>query len=253
MDQLLSQGIAFIILAGIIWGLTKLLRCRPIDTGITDPGKSSTRAFIAVACTIVLLVLFEFLRRLPQAGILGYGGDFLLLGDLVQSVIVFLLFLLPAWIFTVRAKEPLRSMGISRINLWQSLVIAFILVAIMMFIQHGDVIAVLKGLEQRNGIRLIYFAFIGFEEEILFRGYLQTRLVAWLGRWRGWGLASVIMAVGHFPLRMLIDDKALGTAFVDSLSLIPASLFFGFLMLRTGNVMAPAILHWFTNWVSELN
>ena len=53
-------------------------------------------------------------------------------------------------------------------------------------------------------------------------------------------------------VRMVIDGTTLGTAITNSLTLIPASLFFGFLMLRTGNVIAPAIMHTFTNWISEL-
>ena len=60
-------------------------------------------------------------------------------------------------------------------------------------------------------------------------------------------LASTIMAVAHFPLRMIIEGKTLSDAFFDSLVLIPVSLFFGYLMLRTKNVLAPAIIHTFTN------
>jgi membrane protease YdiL (CAAX protease family) len=252
MNQLTGQIIAFSIFAGAVWGMTKLFRCKPIIPGITNPRKSSLRALVAVACTIAILCLFEILRRLPQVDILKPTGQFGTIGDLLPSFVAFILFLLPASIFIIRAHEPLNSIGISKTNLWQSVVIGFVFVVFMFYIQHGDV-AKLQELEHRHGTRLIYFAFIGFEEEILFRGYLQTRLVVWLGKWKGWGLASVIMAIGHFPLRMVIDDKAFGTAFIDSLGLIPVSLFFGFLMLRTKNVLAPGILHWFTNWVSELN
>ncbi|MCD4700312.1 MAG: CPBP family intramembrane metalloprotease [Candidatus Aegiribacteria sp.] len=233
--------------------MTKLLRCKPINPGIANPEKSSLRALVAVTGTIVILCLFELVRRSPQAGILGPGAQFEQFGDLIPAFIAFILFLLPAGIFVTRAHEPLNSVGISRTNLWQSVVISFVFVVLMFYIQNGELLEKLQGLEQRHGIRLIYFAFIGFEEEILFRGYLQTRLVAWLGKWQGWAMASVIMALGHFPLRMVIEDKALGDAFIDSLGLIPVSLFFGFLMLRTKNVLAPAIIHTFTNWISELD
>lgn len=252
MNQIAIQIIAFAILAGLVWVMTKLLRCKPVKSGIENPRKSSLRALIAVTCSLVALILFEIFRRLPQAGILGPEAQFGKFGYLIPHFIAFILFLLPAGIAVLKSHEPLRSIGISRTNLWQSALIGFVFVILMFYMQNVDILETLKGFEQRQGIRLIYFAFIGFEEEIVFRGYLQTRLVSWLGKWRGWGLASVIMAVSHFPLRMVIDDKALNAAFIDSLAFIPASLFFGFLMLRTGNVLAPAIIHTFTNWISEL-
>jgi membrane protease YdiL (CAAX protease family) len=253
MNQFISQIIALSIFAGAVWGITKLLRCKPISPGITNPKRSSLRALVAVTGTIVIIFLFELVRRSTQAGILMPGTQFEHFRDLFPAFIAFLLFLLPAGICVIRAHEPLKSVGISRTNLWQSIVIGFVFVVLMFYMQHNDLLEKLQGLERRNSIRLVYFAFIGFEEEILFRGYLQTRLIAWIGKWRGWGLASVIMALAHFPLRMLIDDKALGTALINALGLIPVSLFFGFLMLRTRNVLAPAIIHTFTNWISELN
>ena len=253
MNQLASQIIVFAIFTGIVWVMTKFLRCKPISSGIDNPKKSSLKALFAITCSMIVLCLFEYFRRSPQAVILGHVGQSEQFSSLIPSFIAFILFLLPAGIVVLQSHEPLRSIGISRTNLWQSALIGSVFAILMFYLQNIDLSETLRAFEQRQGIRLIYFTFIGFEEEVLFRGYLQTRLVAWLGKLRGWGLASVIMALGHFPLRMVIDDKALGAALIDSLALIPVSLFFGFLMLRTRNVLAPVIIHTFTNWISELD
>jgi membrane protease YdiL (CAAX protease family) len=199
MDQIFSQIILFTLSAGLVWLLTKYLKCKPSNPGIVNPRNSSLKALFAVACSLIALVLFEYFRRTPHAGLLAPGAMSEPIGYLMPSLISFVIFLLPAGIAANQSNEPLRSFGISRTNLWQSALIGSAFVILMFYMQNIDPFETIREFEQQQGIRLIYFAFIGFEEEILFRGYLQTRLIAWLGKWQGWGLASIIMALGHFP------------------------------------------------------
>lgn len=251
MNNFVSQIIMFSIVGGVVWGMSRLLRCKSLDPGIARPKRSSLEALVAVTCSVLILSLLS--KQLFARGPLESGPSFENPGILIPSIVAFLLFLLPAGIFLIKAHEPLKSVGITKTNLWQSAVIGTGLALLTFYLQHNGLLAVLNVLKPRHGISFIYFAFIGFEEEILFRGYLQTRLIAWLGKWQGWLLASVIMALGHFPLRMVIENKDLVSAFIDSCGLFPASIFFGFIMMKTNNVLVPGILHTFTNWISELN
>ena len=203
MNQIAGQIIVLSLLAGLVWLLTKYLKCKPTNPGIVNPKNSALKALIAVACSLIALALFEFFRRTPHAGLLAPGARSGQIGYLIPALISFLLFLLPAGIAAIQSNEPLRSFGISRTNLWQSALIGSVFVILMFYLQNVDPFETIREFEQQQGIRLIYFAFIGFEEEILFRGYMQTRFVAWLGKWQGWGLASIIMALSHFPLRMV--------------------------------------------------
>ncbi|MDX9851718.1 MAG: hypothetical protein RBT01_14510 [Anaerolineaceae bacterium] len=41
-------------------------------------------------------------------------------------------------------------------------------------------------------------------------------------------------------------------ALLSSAALIPISLFVGFVMLRTGNIVAPGLAHTFANWIDTL-
>jgi membrane protease YdiL (CAAX protease family) len=110
----------------------------------------------------------------------------------------------------------------------------------------GRVTDVLKGAGFAD--LLIILTVASFVEEVFFRGYLQSRLVAWLGHYQGWILASVIMALVHLPPQVL-SGVSFPSALASSLGVIPASLLMGFVMLRTGNAIAPSIYHTFANWV----
>jgi membrane protease YdiL (CAAX protease family) len=107
----------------------------------------------------------------------------------------------------------------------------------------------LAGLNMNHFWAFLQFSVVGFSEEFAFRGYLQTRLCAWLGRWQGWLLASVLMALIHIPQRVWMLGFDASTAFLSSAYLIPISLIMGFVMLRTENIVAPAIFNTFSDWV----
>jgi len=253
MNNFVIQIIAFSVIGGVVWGLSRLLRCKPLDPGIAKPKRSSLHATIAVTFSMLLFAIVTMGMRSLQAEAPGLEMGYTNLGDLVKQFLPLILMLLSVGIFIIRDGESLRSIGITSTNLWQSAVIGSVLVLITFYLQHGDFLAVLESLKPRHGYSFVYFAFVGFGEEILFRGYLQTRLIAWLGKWQGWLLASAVMAVVHFPQRILIGGMDPGDAFLNACGLIPVSLLFGFIMLKTRNVLAPGLLHTFTNWISELN
>ncbi len=93
---------------------------------------------------------------------------------------------------------------------------------------------------------VFYFFLVGFGEEILFRGYIQSRLNASFGRpfrligvqW-GWGLiiASVLFGFMHFinPYNPYHFWWAFWTFF--------SGLLFGLIREKTGSILAPAIVH----------
>jgi membrane protease YdiL (CAAX protease family) len=93
---------------------------------------------------------------------------------------------------------------------------------------------------------------VGFGEEFLFRGYLQTRLVARLGLGRGWILTALIFSLIHLPQRLVTPGTGIGDAAAATLGLLPVSLLLGFIMLRVQNVVAPGLFHTFANWASEV-
>jgi membrane protease YdiL (CAAX protease family) len=57
------------------------------------------------------------------------------------------------------------------------------------------------------------------------------------------------MALVHIPQRIFMSGFDGTTAFLSAAYLIPISLSMGFVMLRTENIVAPAIYHTFADWV----
>jgi membrane protease YdiL (CAAX protease family) len=100
-------------------------------------------------------------------------------------------------------------------------------------------------------LRLVAFLAVGFEEEIVFRGFLQNRLVAWVGDPRGWLLASVIFAVAHVP-QDLTSDGATPIVLVDLALQLVFGIVFGWIALRVGGVWATGTAHGVADWVSWL-
>ena len=91
-------------------------------------------------------------------------------------------------------------------------------------------------------------AVVGFVEEAIFRGILQSQLVAWLGRWRGLLAGAALFGAWHVPQRLLG-----GAGGVDLLaSLVPVfvvGIVLGLFMLAVRNIAGPAILHTAINWL----
>jgi uncharacterized protein len=107
-------------------------------------------------------------------------------------------------------------------------------------------------LQKALAIFLSYALFVGFGEEILYRGYVLSRLNEVFGRpyqffgvQFGWGMiiAALIFGLTHTGL--------IGFALGLSLKLTPAygiwtffgGLVFGFVREKTGSIFAPALLH----------
>lgn len=91
-------------------------------------------------------------------------------------------------------------------------------------------------------------AFIGGAEELFWRGYLQERLGAWLGKYRGWLVASLIFGAGH--LVSLWSHPDMSPALRDLgllLQTTAGGLILGFIYLRARSIVPGAIVHIFGN------
>jgi uncharacterized protein len=98
-------------------------------------------------------------------------------------------------------------------------------------------------------IALAQFVVVALPEEVLFRGYLQTRLErrfpsrSWHGLPIGWAIpaTSVAFALGHF---LVIPLPA-------RLAVFFPSLLFGLLRHRSGSLLAPILFHGACNVIGD--
>ncbi|HEU5102338.1 MAG TPA: CPBP family intramembrane glutamic endopeptidase [Roseiflexaceae bacterium] len=97
---------------------------------------------------------------------------------------------------------------------------------------------------------LFNFIFVGPAEEILFRGYIQSRLntigrpYQFFGVTWGWGLvASALLFGAWHVVAPFTLHGTLHLAWPHGLWTFGAGLLFGFVREKTGGVVAPALLH----------
>lgn len=250
MKEFMTQTIGFVAVGGAVYGLSRLLRCTSLVHPVSDAKRSAVHSLIAVAMSmgiLSLLMVMQHSRHSPTPD----GGPKLhnMEGLIFAQLIVLAIYATSAAVFMHRDKESLESVGITRQNLWQAILIGCFLACVTFFSQAGENSQKLVRLGPGYATAsFVYYAMVGFGEEFLFRGYLQSRLRAWLGPWQGWVLASVVMALAHFPGR-LHQGMSLYEAVGSSVALIPLSLLMGFVMLRTRNLMAPGIFHTFAAWM----
>lgn len=82
-------------------------------------------------------------------------------------------------------------------------------------------------------------------QEFFFRGWLQPRLEAVAGRWRGLGLTAVLFTLWHFFPQLegtVTASLSLSTP-IGVVSMLLAGLLFGYIFQRTQNIAAPWLAH----------
>lgn len=252
--SVLVQCAVFVAVGALLVPLVRTLRFRPSAQTIPAPRASSLWALGALSVGWVLVMAFFFATR---GGAPAETGTFQAESpatseDVVAQFVLCIIAFGPALVVMRRRREPLASAGVSRDNLGRSLVLSVPLVAmpVVWRLVAPRLGAATPPFDAMDFWALMKYVIVGFGEEFAFRGYLQTRLVDWLGQSRGWVLASVLMAMGHVGHRVVVLGMTGTEALAGSAALIPISLFLGFVMLRTRSIVAPGILHTAINWLN---
>lgn len=170
---------------------------------------------------------------------------------IIIYIIITILEIAPVIIAVVLRKESLNSLGISKKNIFKSIFIGFISYLIyfifMVLMKHK-----LKYIFPVKSIFSIWVFFscicTALGEEILFRGYIQNRLIIWIGDKKGFIMTALFFCFSHVFERMITENMSIINAIVSSISLFPVALFFGYLFLKCKNITAPTIFHTFYNF-----
>jgi membrane protease YdiL (CAAX protease family) len=99
---------------------------------------------------------------------------------------------------------------------------------------------------------LVTYAVVAPTEETLYRGFLQSRLEAWLGRWWGYLTTALLFTAVHLPARLLAGEPLAQALTYAAVQLLPMALLFGGAMLTAGHTAAPALVHLAWNWASVI-
>ena len=250
-----KQIVAFLLAGGLVFLATWAMRLRPGSWKIERPGKSALVALVVAVAILAAYAAYFYIRKgdkPPSSTVLPVDLRFTA-GKTMKRVFLDGLFIVAPVLIVIRIRrEPWSSTGFSSHNLWRSLAISLPLCVMVLFSSGPSVIDTLQNLSIGHIWALGRASTIGFGEEFLFRGFMQIRMMSWLGRWKGWVVTSLVMALTHITPLLLEQGMGPLDALVSAAMLIPVSLFLGFVMLRTGNVVAPGLLHAVAGWVNFL-
>lgn len=111
--------------------------------------------------------------------------------------------LLPVIVAMRRTGQKLESMGMNGKDKGRMLVLGLTSSAIFLTISGFLAPSVgggFAGFSISSVFGLVYHVIVGFGEEIVWRGYIQTRIIAYSGTLEGLVATSLLFALWHYPM-----------------------------------------------------
>ncbi|MDF2677869.1 MAG: Abortive infection protein [Bacillota bacterium] len=220
-----------------------MFRYKKVNIKFNNIQSSGYSAIGAILLSIILTEVYnkQFTLNFP-------------VNTILRLFIVRLLISIPIITAVILNKESLSSIGITKKNSIKSIILGFVIGLAYFFLTDIKSFKILNILTAQSIKALshlfLYYMVVGLGEEVLYRGYLQTRLIHWFGEKKGWILASIIFAFMHLGQRMIINKMQISQAMLGCIALLPMSLLLGYTMLKTKNIISCSILHTFINFTS---
>ncbi len=144
--------------------------------------------------------------------------------------------------------QPIRSAGWNRALLNPALEAGIAIVLLSIFLR-GMISRLLAGLAADQGTAIILFLLLAIAEESIFRGYIQLRLMSWLGNYPGLILTALLSTLWQIPRLAGLPSQTL--AIQLGITLVQG-LVAGWMMLKCRHVLAPAFYRAISAWLTFL-
>jgi membrane protease YdiL (CAAX protease family) len=239
-----------------VYLLSRALKLRPKPIVIPDARREATHAFwLIVPLTAAVAVWRTFVDtiytpvfQLSNQHYLN-GGQTVDMYDLLVYLLAYSIYFLLLVIVMKRTGQKLASIGVSRTNLGRMIMFGLSLGAVSLFV-YGSY----SSFQFTGSTSLLYglvlFTVVGFVEEAIWRGFIQTRLIARFGNLSGLVITSLLFAfLWHFPVAYYTQasENVLGALAFASERFFPGFLF-GYVMIKSQNIIPSSILHLFYDW-----
>ena len=163
-----------------------------------------------------------------------------------------------AFLFCLFQKQKLATMGFNMDQAKKSLVMGMFLFAVTVVL--GGIWAVLTGSTIQTDIkviamRIIYFQiFIGFYEELVFRGYIGTRLYGYFSNKQiSIVITGIMFSLMHVPFHMTVAQMGfIEYILMHWINLVFLVIFhcgFQWLYSKYNSIIAPTILHFIIDFI----
>jgi len=223
-----SSSLLFFVLPMVV---VLAMRRNPGASGLTAQrlGYHQRVAIRALAVVAPATVLFPFIAWLGSGPMQWLGASILAIGFAVAGLVM------------VRSVSGLANEAGTAINLKGFLGYVGLLVAGL------ALVAFLHPISQLLARIVAAVVFVGFLQEVFFRGYIQSRLNDSFGRpyrFHGVGFgAGLLIAAAIFGLMHPLTALGETTPWAWALWTTTVGLILGFLREKTGAVVTPAIVH----------
>lgn len=234
-------------IAIILKFLTKMVTFNTNNYCIKDSKQSAILSLIIITIILISLPIYLLFVKKYFMNVSAEEKFF------IQSL-AYVLQLSIVLVIVIITKEGIYSIGITKNNIFKS-AITGILLGVIFFILVTNTFMTKKimniiSIESLN--TFITFSIVGFVEEIVFRGYLQNRLISWLGTTKGYLITAVIFGLSHLPNRLILGGMNLNSALLNCVPLMVTSLLFGYIMIKTKNVVTGSLFHAFVDWTQTV-
>lgn len=210
-------------------------------------------SLLAIGLFIIISSLYGMLAFLENK-YFAVKENLILAGCGVNIVIILITFLF----ITIR-KGKLSSIGLYNGKWKQSCIIGLILASILFFsncllhIINGENFIETKGISRL----IIYYLTVALCEEVVFRGYIGTRLYGLMkNQYLVIIINGILFIVMHFPYRMIAYGKTIGDLTIHStgwiFDLFVTHVILSFIYLKTNSLYGSIIPHWVSNLAYNL-
>jgi len=250
---MLVSLVAVVIGLPLIYILARALKLRPTSITIAKPKKEFILASIV---TVALFIVVFGWRTLTHAFQLFDERSPFVIGpsDILWRAFLDGMCFAVILIAMKSSGQKLGSIGISRSNIGRMLALGLVSSAIYLVLTGllaPSLGGKLASLSPELAYGFVLFTLVGFSEEMLWRGYIQTRLAAHIGNVKGFVATSLLFTVlWHFPGQFYLQSGTVLDAFANTITVLAPSLLFGYLMLKSQNILPSSIFHLFWDWNS---
>ena len=247
----LTELATFVIVLAIgvpsVYLASKTLKLRSEAIAFSEKRKEAISSLIVftgvVAATFGIFAFYDKIWIRPNL-----EADMLYV---LRDALWIVLILLPVATALRRTRQTLGSIGIIRSNLKKNLALGILTSAVLIaafsflapFLGAGFV-----GLSIPMIYLLMSCIVIGFGEEIVFRGYIQTRLTAYGGAVAGIITTSLLFVLYNFPMGYFCFSGDILLSLLFALWRLSPGLVYAYAFHRSQNLLPSSILHAFLVW-----
>ena len=247
LTDLATFVIAIALGVPLVFIFSKALKLRPQTIMVSEKKKEGFLSLLVFAAVLVATVgIYWFYDKVWVRATLTADPLYVL-----RDTIWVALILLPVIAALRWSKQTFESIGVNRKGLKKNFAMG-LLTSLVFLLFLGTLASFLGGGFVGFSVPVVYllmsYIVIGFGEETVFRGYIQTRLTANRGPRIGISVTSLFFVLYNFPLGYFCFSGNILLSLLFALWRFSTGLLYGYAFHKSQNLLPSSILHTLLVW-----